>query len=84
VGNDKLMETDKKLFVAFEVLSVVHKKSSIFWDLTLCTPLRVNLRFGGISHLYLQGQRIIINQREAGSTAMGLFKFRIIQQTGGK
>jgi hypothetical protein len=30
-------------------------KNSVFWDVTLCSPLKVNQRFGGIYRLYLQG-----------------------------
>jgi hypothetical protein len=33
-------------------------KSSVFWDTTLCSPLKVNGRFGGTSRLHLQGRRI--------------------------
>jgi hypothetical protein len=33
--------------VRFEVLIEVVIKSSIFWDITLCGPLKVNRRFGG-------------------------------------
>jgi hypothetical protein len=44
-------------------------KSSIFWDITPCSPLKENGRFGGIHRLHLQGRRM--NQarthREAGS-----------------
>jgi hypothetical protein len=32
------------------------KKSSIFWDITPCSPLRVNRRFRGICRLHLQGR----------------------------
>jgi hypothetical protein len=32
-------------------------KSVIFWDITPCSPLRVNGRFGGTYHLYLQGRK---------------------------
>jgi hypothetical protein len=32
-------------------------KSTIFWDIPLCSPLSVSGRFGGI-HLHLQGQKI--------------------------
>jgi hypothetical protein len=32
-------------------------KCSIFWDITLCSPLKVNLRFGGIYRLNFQGGR---------------------------
>jgi hypothetical protein len=33
-------------------------KSTIFWDITPCNPLKVNQRFGGTYHLHLQGRRI--------------------------
>jgi hypothetical protein len=45
-------------FVGFEVLTAVFMKSSIFWDVTLCSPLKVNRRFGGTCRLHHQGQRI--------------------------
>jgi hypothetical protein len=32
-------------------------RSSIFWDITLYSPLRANRRFGGTCHLNLQGPR---------------------------
>jgi hypothetical protein len=33
-------------------------KSSIFWDITPCSPLKVNRRFGGTCRLHIQGRRI--------------------------
>jgi hypothetical protein len=33
-------------------------KSSILWDITSCSPLRVNWLFGGTYRLHLQGRRI--------------------------
>jgi hypothetical protein len=33
-------------------------KSKIFWDITLCSPLKVNRRFGGTYRLHLQGRNI--------------------------
>jgi hypothetical protein len=44
--------------VGFEVLTAVVVKSSVFWDITLCSPLQVNQRFGGTCFLFLQGERI--------------------------
>jgi hypothetical protein len=35
----------------FEVLIVVVMKSSTFWDITPCNPLKVNRRFGGTCRL---------------------------------
>jgi hypothetical protein len=39
----------------------------LFWDITPCSPLKVNGRFGGIYRLHLQGGRIsrTRNQRES-------------------
>jgi hypothetical protein len=31
----------------FEVLTLVVMKSTIFWDITQCSPLKVSRRFGG-------------------------------------
>jgi hypothetical protein len=33
--------------IAFQVLTAVVMKSTIFWDTTTCGPLKVNRRFGG-------------------------------------
>jgi hypothetical protein len=43
--------------------------SSIFWDIMLCSPLKVNQHFGGKCCLHLQGKRIshARKQPEAGS-----------------
>jgi hypothetical protein len=43
-------------------------RSSIFWDITLCNPLKVKRRFGGTCRLHLQGRRIsqALHQRDAG------------------
>jgi hypothetical protein len=41
--------------VGFEVLTpVVMKTSSIFWDITPCSPLKVNGRYAGTCRLHLQ------------------------------
>jgi hypothetical protein len=40
--------------VGFEVLTAVVMKSIIFWNITPCSPLRVNRRFGGTYRLHLQ------------------------------
>jgi hypothetical protein len=44
--------------VGFEVLTAVIMKSTIFWDIPPCSPLKVNRRFGGAYHLHHQGRRI--------------------------
>jgi hypothetical protein len=33
-------------------------QSTSFWNITPCSPLRVNRRFGGVYHHHLQGRRI--------------------------
>jgi hypothetical protein len=42
--------------VGFDVLTAVVMKSSIFWDITPCNPLRINRRFGGTCRLHIQGR----------------------------
>jgi hypothetical protein len=46
------------LHVGFEVLTAVNMKSIIFWDITPCSPLGVNRRFGGTYRLVLQGKKV--------------------------
>jgi hypothetical protein len=48
----------KKGYVGFEVLTAVIVKSTIFWDITPCTPLKINGRIRGTYLLHLQGRRI--------------------------
>jgi hypothetical protein len=45
-------------YVGFEVLTAVVMKSSVFWDITPCSPLKVNRHFGGTYRLHLQNIRI--------------------------
>jgi hypothetical protein len=40
--------------VRFKVLTAVVMKSKTFWDITPCSPLSVNRRFGGTYRLHLQ------------------------------
>jgi hypothetical protein len=42
--------------VRLEVLTAVVMKSSVFWDITQCSPLEVSRRLGGTYLLYLQGR----------------------------
>jgi hypothetical protein len=51
-------------FVGFEVLTPVVMKIYIIWDITPCSPLNVNRRFGGTCRL--QGRRIIQNMKAGG------------------
>jgi hypothetical protein len=47
-----------KHLVGFRVFTVVVIKSSVFWDITSCSTLKVSWRFRGTCHLHLQGQRL--------------------------
>jgi hypothetical protein len=42
-------------------------KSTIFWEITPCSPLKINRRFGGTCRLHFHGRKIIqaINQCES-------------------
>jgi hypothetical protein len=51
--------------VEFEVLTPVVMKSTIFWDITPRSPLRVNRRFGGTYCLHLQGRRNKLSKKSA-------------------
>jgi hypothetical protein len=44
-------------FVGSEVLRAVAMKSSVLWDIKLCSPLKVRRRFGETCHLHLQGKK---------------------------
>jgi hypothetical protein len=45
--------------VAFEFLTAVVMKNSIFWDITPCSTLKVSQHFGGTCRLHLQGRRMM-------------------------
>jgi hypothetical protein len=49
-----LMSLRKIHTVGFEVLRAVIIKRSIFWEITSCSPLQFNRRFGGRRCLHLQ------------------------------
>jgi hypothetical protein len=44
-------------YVRFEVLTAGIMKSSIFWDITPCIPLKVSGRFSRTCRLHLQGRK---------------------------
>jgi hypothetical protein len=56
-----------------EVLTAVVMRSSIFWDITLCSKLKINWCFGGTCRLHLQGSRI--SKQETSMKQVGLFGF---------
>jgi hypothetical protein len=53
------MNKIKSTRFAIFILTTVVIKSSIVWDITLCSPLKVNWCFGGTCRFHLQGK---INQ----------------------
>jgi hypothetical protein len=57
------------IFLGFEVLTAltaVVMKSSVVWDITLRSPLKVNRRFGGTCHLHFQARRISQGRNQRG------------------
>jgi hypothetical protein len=76
-----------EMYLGSEVLTVVIMKSSIFWDIMTCGPLKVNWRFGGTCRLHLQGRRIsrAWNEHEAGSsrTCLLLYLSVVLQPFAG-
>jgi hypothetical protein len=58
----------------------VAMKCFVYWDITLCSPLKVNRRFGGIYCLHIQGRRInqAKNQREALCLLPGSCRFFLL------
>jgi hypothetical protein len=62
---------EKSVYLRFEVLTAMVMKRFVFWDITPCSPLKVNRRFGGTCRIHLQGRRInqARNQHESCSLA---------------
>jgi hypothetical protein len=56
------------------------RKSSIFWDIMQCSPLKVNRRFGRICRLHLKGRRICQtrNQKAGGKQSDSTLKMEAI------
>jgi hypothetical protein len=62
----------KKGYVGFEVLiAVIVKSIIIFWDITPCSPLKINGRIRGTYLLHFQGRRIswARNQEDEGDVS---------------
>jgi hypothetical protein len=47
-----------KIRLGFEVFTAVIMKSIIFWDMTPCSPLSFNRRFGGKYRLHFRVEEI--------------------------
>jgi hypothetical protein len=52
-------------FVGFEVFTAVIMKSTIFWDITLCSPLSVNRSFGATYRLHFLGRKNKFSKKPA-------------------
>jgi hypothetical protein len=52
--NDAYRNIPSKMYAGFVVLTAMVMKSSIFWDITSCSPLKVNQHFGGKCRLHIQ------------------------------
>jgi hypothetical protein len=52
--------------IGFEVFTAVVMKNTIFRDITSCSPLNVNRRFGGTYRLHLQGRQNKFSKKPAG------------------
>jgi hypothetical protein len=74
----------RRISVGFEVSMAVVMKSFIFWDITPCSPLKVNRRFGGTSRLHLQGRKTcqVRTQHEAGGNCYMFLRNVIWLSTG--
>jgi hypothetical protein len=44
--------------VGYKALTAVVMKSSVFWDITPCSPVKVNIFFGRKYRLHLQYRRV--------------------------
>jgi hypothetical protein len=51
------LNIDEFNFVGYEIIAAVTVMSTIFWDLTPCSPIEIRWRFGRTSCLHLQGVR---------------------------
>jgi hypothetical protein len=65
------------LNLVFEVLIAVVMESSVFWDITPCSLLKVNWCFWGTYRLHLQGQSIsqARNQNQGASRTWLIFRY---------
>jgi hypothetical protein len=57
-------------YEGFEVLTAMVVKSTIFWDITLCRPSKVNRRFERTYNLHLLGRRISRARKQVESRVM--------------
>jgi hypothetical protein len=57
------------IYFRFVVLTALVMKSSTFWDITLCSPLEVNRRFGESCRLHPQGKKLAKQETSVNQVA---------------
>jgi hypothetical protein len=65
--------TEDLTYVRLEIFTAVIMKSSISWDITPCSPLKVCRRFGRTCRLHLQGRRMSRARNQSESRALLIF-----------
>jgi hypothetical protein len=78
----EIMETF--LVLRLEVLTPVVMKGSIFWDITPCSPLKINRCFWGTYSLHLQGRRISRARNQHDSRAYACWNFWLYLKEEGR
>jgi hypothetical protein len=73
---DRFWSLKKEFFIVF-IRGIVQQNNSLFWDITPCSPLKVNRRFGGACRLNRQGQNIrqARNQLEVDSKQRSTLRY---------
>jgi hypothetical protein len=66
----------------FEILTAVSMESSVFWDITQCSPAKVNRRFWGIYRFHIQG-RIVKQAKKKQLYVCVLFGLFFCPEVGG-
>jgi hypothetical protein len=65
--------------LGFEVFTAMVMKSSLFWEMMSCSPMKVNWCFGGTCHFHIQGWRVsqARNQHDASSKKALLWRWLV-------
>jgi hypothetical protein len=69
IPNCRIRKQVRIFFVVSEVLTAMVMKSSIFWDITPCSPLKINRSFEGKCRLHLQISRISDGRNEGAAVS---------------
>jgi hypothetical protein len=60
IGTANVCNEDDNTAKNLKILTAMVMKSSIFWDITPCSPLKVNRHFGGTYRLHRQGRSLLM------------------------